>query len=135
MSFFICVSIPVRSAFDLDTTFPSDMRLVDVSDSFFGQATIGQSEGMHAYLVTHRGCSTDIMDKGPKNQRCSARFISGVAEVLKFVPELSFLIHVFRGDVRKEKVTVKRSEVLKSNSFIHCFPKYEADVRYVVERA
>lgn len=131
MSYFICIAVP-HGAEPIESVFPGSICCADASDSPFGQATCGTQKRFRPYVVTSRGCSTDIVDRGPKKNRCSGDFVGGVSNLLQRMQSISFLIHIARGDVRNEGVSATREESLAFGTFAEKFPAFEPDVRYVV---
>ena len=129
MSYFLCVSLPYKIE-KIEKFFPT-IQCKDISQTPFG-IVAGVHKNSISYLLLKGGCSTDILNKGYKKTYCSKIFITGVCDLLNYLPTLSFVIHIARGNIFTEKFSLAGKEKIPLNVFEELFPLHKLDIRYIV---
>ena len=135
MSYYICISIR-DPKLDLKTCFPPPLDVADVTDTPVGRQIAG-GEGevrkSRAVIVTHNGCSTDIMNRNGRTGDVSDLFCRGLERLCLVCHYPVVLVHFFRERVCDEEVIVKRKAKVVLSEFLGRFPDHvDEDRRYVL---
>lgn len=132
MSIYICL-ITQLPIIDISNSFDENISFEEVTLLPIGRATLGQRPKGNAYLVTFRGCSTDLNGMGSSRKNCPHLFINGIQKILEKSVSVSFLTHWFTTFITEEEVHCKDTLHIQLSEFVNLFPKLIAnDIRYTV---
>ena len=132
MSFFVCVSTHERRL-DIAEYFPAPLHVAGITETPAGRLLLGGREDGHVVVVTHRGCSTDIMNRNGRTPDASRFFRAGLSQLVSICPHISIFVHWFRGDIHKETPVVQDKVKIQAGVFIDRFPnEIVEDVKYLL---
>jgi len=105
MCYFLCIACsdpkePVRSF------FADPFNLINANDTPIGKAVVGGASGRQAFLVTHNGCSCDLVDRKRPGKRLAEPFLKAISSACENSKSVSLLLHWFSGDIRTEAIPV-----------------------------
>ncbi len=111
----------------------SPFRVISAGQFPIGRAVAGGNPAASPALVTSGGCSSDLMNRGPKKRRYAGTFLDYLNCLGQQGVAASVLVHWCRGDIATEKVEVREKRKILLAEFRELFPdKVDEDVRYVV---
>jgi hypothetical protein len=113
------------------------MEATILSNQRLRKNVLGNRVDGKAYVVTHAGCSSDLLGKSTRRRDLTAQFLHSIARVLCEVPALSILLHWAHGPVEDEVFETRDRRRVTLDEFLSIFPDLDDDVRYILipERA
>ena len=131
MCYFFCIACsdpkePVRSFFG------DPFNLVNAKDMPIGKAVVGGTSGRQAFLVTHNGCSCDLVNRKRRGKGFSDAFLTAISSACENSKSVSLLLHWFNGDVRTEAIPVSERTKANLTEFVAQFPALREDTRYII---
>jgi hypothetical protein len=132
MSYFVCVSASCKTA-DFNDHFPSPLTTIDITATPAGRQIIGNRPSGRAVLVTHHGCSTDIIDRHGKARDITKKFRDGLEHLLSACGYATVLVHFFRGNVKEEALSIAGKIKIGRTRFLSQFPsRIDEDTKYAI---
>ena len=130
MSFFVCVSTHERRL-NIADHFPPPLHVIEITEAPAGRLLLGGRQEGHVVAVTHRGCSTDIINRTGRTPDATRFFRAGLEHLVSVYPYVSVLVHWFRGDIHNEAILVQGKVRIEASVFIDKFPdEIVEDVKY-----
>ena len=130
MSYFICIAFD-KSTKKVGEIFLPPFQLVDMKGTPIGQI-VSRGTKCSSYIITLNQVSESMLDKGPKNDRCSNIFSDSIKIACQYAKSVTLLLRFFNGNIYTEKVNVCSRIKIDVLTFASIFPNVTENVLYII---
>jgi hypothetical protein len=127
MTYFLAVAAPTEQS-QIEAVFGDAFYLKDASGSPIGAAALGHKDGAVVLVNSGHG-ATHIVSRRKDADR---QVVDGIRRLLENVPSVSVLLHLAKGVVLEEPISVRGRRRMTFREFAEIFSELEEDVRYAV---